>query len=100
MFIEFFRFFLILEARHEIIRKGPRYDAHLYTDQELKKFFSVVDKSQSVPSECPYKIQVMPVFFRILYTSGMRVSELRLARVMDVNTDDGYISVRDSKSHK
>lgn len=83
-----------------IVRKVPRYNAHIYTNQELKKFFSVVDKSQSVRSECPYRSQVIPVFFRILYTSGMRVSDLCLARVRDVNTDDGYISVRDAKNYK
>lgn len=83
-----------------IVRKPPRYNAHIYTDDELKSFFSAVDKSQSVPSECPYRGQVMPVFFRILYTSGMRVSELRLARVRDVNLDQGHIIVRDAKNHK
>lgn len=83
-----------------IVRKPPRYNAHIYTDDELKRFFSAVDKSQSVPSECPYRGQVMPVFFRILYTSGMRVSELRLARVRDVNLGQGHIIVRDAKNHK
>lgn len=78
----------------------PKYDAHIYTEEELKNFFSVVDKSQSVPSECPYRGIVMPVFFRILYTSGMRVSELRLAKVGDVNLDKGYIAVKNAKNRK
>lgn len=43
---------------------------------------------------------VMPVFFRILYTSGMRASELRLARLGDVNLEEGYIRVRQGKKHK
>lgn len=42
----------------------------------------------------------MPVFFRILYTSGMRVSELRLVRVKNVNLDDGYIFVKGGKNRK
>ncbi|KNY29874.1 tyrosine-type recombinase/integrase [Pseudobacteroides cellulosolvens] len=42
----------------------------------------------------------MPVFFRILYTSGMRVSELRLITVGDVNLEEGYITVRNAKNHK
>jgi len=42
----------------------------------------------------------MPIFFRILYTSGMRVSELRLARIRDVNLVEGYIRVREGKNHK
>ncbi|HKM35404.1 MAG TPA: tyrosine-type recombinase/integrase [Lachnospiraceae bacterium] len=78
----------------------PKYDAHIYTEDELKRFFSVVDKSQSLPSECPYRGLVMPVFFRILYTSGLRVSELRLAKVEDINLDKGYITVKNAKNHK
>ncbi|HBF2861212.1 Tyrosine recombinase XerC [Clostridioides difficile] len=83
-----------------IVRKSPRYNAHIYTDDELKSFFTAVDRSQSVPSECPYRSQVMPVFFRILYTSGMRVSELRLARIRDVDLEQGHIIVKDAKNHK
>ena len=63
-----------------ITRKRSGYDAHIYTDEELQSFFDAVDKSQSVPDSCPYRADVMPVFFRILYTSGMRVSELRLCQ--------------------
>lgn len=80
--------------------KVEKYDAHIYTDDELKRFFSAVDQSQSVPTECPYRSLVMPVFFRILYTSGMRVSELRLARIRDINLEEGYITVRNAKNHK
>ena len=80
--------------------KITKYNAHIYTEDELKRFFSVVDKSHSVPSECPYRGLVMPVFFRILYTSGMRVSELRLAKIKDVNLDAGYITVKNAKNHK
>lgn len=83
-----------------ITHKRIRYDAHIYTDDELQRFFDAVDKSQSVPDSCPYRGDVMPVFFRILYTSGMRVSELRLARISDVNLEDGYILVHEAKNHK
>lgn len=77
-----------------------KYDAHIYTDDELERFFEAVDKSQSVPSECPYRGVIMPVFFRILYTSGLRVSELRLVKVSDFHLDEGYIHVRNAKNHK
>ena len=43
---------------------------------------------------------VMPVFFRILYTSGMRVSELRLAKIRDVDLASGYIRVLSGKNQK
>ena len=80
--------------------KAQKYDAHIYTTDELSRFFAAVDASRSVQSECPYRNLVMPVFFRILYTSGMRVSELRLARVKDVNLDEGYIFVKGGKNRK
>ena len=83
-----------------ITQKRIRYDAHIYTDEELKRFFDEVDKSRSVPDSCPYRGDVMPVFFRILYTSGMRVSELRLTRIRDINLTEGYIAVHEAKNHK
>lgn len=83
-----------------ITKKRIKYDAHIYTDEELQGFFDVVDKSKSVPGSCPYRSDVMPVFFRILYTSGMRVSELRLARIRDINLEEGYIHVHEAKNHK
>jgi integrase len=83
-----------------IIKHPPKYDAHIYTPDELNRFFAAVDRSQSVPLECPYRGLVMPVFFRILYTSGMRVSELRLARIRDVDLDKGFVRVVNGKNHK
>ena len=83
-----------------LTKHPPKYDAHIYTDEELKLFFAEVDKSQSVQHECPYRAQVMPIFFRILYTSGLRVSELRLLRIRDFNLEKGYIHIREAKKHK
>ena len=80
--------------------KATKYDAHIYADDELTRLFSAIDKSLSVPGECPFRALVMPVFFRILYTSGMRVSELRLALVRDMDLEHGYITVRNGKNHK
>ena len=83
-----------------LTRHGTKYDAHIYTDDELVRFFSAVDKSKSVPRECPYRAKTMPIFFRILYTSGMRVSELRLLKIRDFDLEKGYITVREGKNHK
>lgn len=83
-----------------IVKHPPKYDAHIYTDDELKAFFSAVDKSVSVGKECPYRALVMPVFFRILYTSGLRVSELRLLKIRDVNLNENYICIHNAKNHK
>ena len=83
-----------------LVRKGPKFQAHIYTDDELRRFFMAVDSSVSIDESCPYRAKIMPLFFRILYTSGMRVSELRLAKVKDFNLDEGYIIVSNAKNHK
>ena len=83
-----------------LIRKPQKYNAHIYTDDELRRFFEAVDKSKSVPSECPYRHIIMPIFFRILYTSGLRVSELRLAKIEDFHLDEGYFIVKSGKNNK
>lgn len=83
-----------------LLKHPPKYDAHIYTDEELKAFFKAVDSSKSVEKQCPYRAMIMPVFFRILYTSGMRVSELRLCKVKDVNLDERYICVTNAKNQK
>lgn len=75
----------------------------MHTSTQMRNssvFFDEVDKSQSVPNSCPYRGDVMPIFFRILYTSGMRVSELRLTRIHDINLVEGYITVHGAKNHK
>lgn len=81
-------------------KRKHRYSAHIYSADELERFFAAVDVSQSVPSECPFRGEVMPIFFRILYSSGLRVSELRLIRISDFNLDEGYLFIKGTKNHK
>lgn len=83
-----------------LTRHPPKYDAHIYSETELRDFFAAVDNSKSVPAACPYRSQVMPIFFRILYTSGLRVSELRLLKIKDFNLEEGYIVIHQAKKHK
>lgn len=83
-----------------IIPHEPRYDAHIYTEDELRRFFKAVDESESIPSECPYRGMVMPIFFRILYTSGLRCSELRLVKLKDMHEDENYLVVVNGKNNK
>ena len=85
---------------HGITKHPSKYNAHIYSDDELKRFFAAVDESKSVEKLCPYRSLVMPVFFRILYSSGMRVSELRLAKVRDIDLNKGTILVRNGKNQK
>lgn len=76
--------------------KETQYIPYIYSDDELKRFFSQTEKCH-YSSEFPYRHLIMPVFFRMIYTCGLRVSEARLLKVGDVNLDMGILTINHSK---
>jgi integrase/recombinase XerD len=76
--------------------KERQYMPHIYTDDELKRFFSETEKCH-YSSEFPYRHLIMPIFFRMIYTCGLRVSEARLLKVSDVDLDAGILTINHSK---
>ena len=83
----------------ELLPKIPRYTPHIYTKDELMRLFEQTDKC-SYCYEVPYRHRVMPVFFRLLYSAAMRLSEARLLKTGDVDLDSGVITVKNAKLGK
>jgi integrase len=84
-----------------IIPKGyfpteEQYVPYIYTIDELKGFFAETEKCKYC-YECPYRHLIMPVFFRMIYMCGLRVSEARLLKVADVNLEKGVLTINQSK---
>jgi integrase len=80
-------------------RSTPRtYIPHAFTVEELQFFFNSCD-SINHKYGLIGKINkiTVPVFFRLLYSSGMRTTEVRLLRIGDVNLENGVISIKYSK---
>ena len=75
---------------------GAQYIPHIYTVDELTKFFAETDKCRYC-CEHPYRHLIMPVFFRMIYTCGLRVSEARLLKVGDVDIENGILAICHSK---
>lgn len=77
----------------------PRtYIPHPFTENELVSFFNACDTllvRKGMNGDIR-KITV-PVFFRLLYSSGMRTTEVRLLRNEDVNLENGVVNIRFSK---
>lgn len=76
--------------------KQIRYDAHIFTETELKAFFASIDGCKKSPFSS-MRCYVIPVFFRLLFTCGLRSSEARLLKVSDVDLSTGKIFIRKSK---
>jgi integrase len=76
---------------------GSQYVPHIYTHDELVRFFAETDKCHFC-SECPSRHLVMPVFFRLLFECGLRCSEARNLLVGDVDQINGCLTIRESKN--
>ena len=82
-------------------RKQPRgYVPHSFTETELQNFFQACDNINGTLTvgQRDQKITV-PVFFRLLYSSGIRTVEARLLRHKDVDLKSGVLNVRYSKGN-
>ena len=86
----------------EIPRKErSTYVPHAFTDEELANFFRSCD---SLPVSRGHWDSVLrkltvPVFFRLLYSSGLRTTEARKLRVVDVDLEHGVLDIRQSKGY-
>lgn len=76
---------------------GPQYVPHIYTKNELVRFFAETGKCHFC-YECPWRHLIMPVFFRLLFECGLRCSEARLMMVCDVDLEKGCLTIRESKN--
>lgn len=76
------------------------YIPHAFTKEELQNFFNACDTLEIRKGlGGDLRKITIPVFFRLLYSSGMRTTEVRLLRTKDVNLENGVINIRYSKGH-
>ncbi len=75
------------------------YIPHAFKYSELHDFFRACDNLPHKPNTHATHIRrlVVPVFFRILYSSGIRTNEARMLYVDDVNLVEGVLNIRHSK---
>ncbi len=73
---------------------------HIFIDEELFKFFKACDELETgcQLSSKLNRIEI-PVFYRLLYSSGLRLPEVRFLLKKDVNLKDGIIEVRRTKGY-
>lgn len=74
---------------------------HIFSEEELSMFFQKTselsfDKSEYKKS-CVLKRMLVPVYFRLLYSTGMRTNEARELRCEDVDLENGVISIINTK---
>ena len=82
-------------------RVQSKFSPHIYSDDELRRFFSVTDSmtwgSTSVITKNP---AIPATLFRVLLGCGLRVSEAINLKYQDVNLTDCTLRILESKNHK
>jgi site-specific recombinase XerD len=80
-------------------RTPATFVPRMLTDEELRKFFQVLDALEPT-AHSPLRHLIMPEVFRLLYGCGFRVSEVLKLQVRDVDLNQGVITVRQGKFRK
>ena len=81
-------------------RKERRtYIPHAFNEYELANFFRACDEIPDLPKTKRFASRriVVPVFFRLLYSSGIRTCEARMLQTEDVDLLHGVLDIRLSK---
>jgi len=81
----------------------PRRDTHVphvFSHTEIEKIFSVCDALVAERKVNHLMIIVLPTLFRLLYATGLRIGEALDLKNEDVNLDEQYLVVKDSKNGK
>ena len=86
-----------------VIPKEDRrtYIPHAFTETELTNFFKACDSITVRANILEHRKRriTIPVFFRLLYSSGMRTNEARMLKVSDVDLENGVINISSSKGY-
>lgn len=78
-----------------------KYIPHAFSDNELSRFFHECDsivQYKGRPASALRKV-TCPVFFRLLYSSGIRTTEARYLRREDVDLMHGALNIKQSKGY-
>lgn len=83
-------------------RAVPRkYIPHAFSQEELENFFAACDSIEAKTANKAHHSRriTVPVFFRLLYSSGMRPYEARMLMREDIDLSSGAVNIRKPKGH-
>ena len=82
---------------HDVKSIPTDFQPHIYTDDEIARYFRAVDTY--VPDKGNKKNLIqLPVLFRILYCCGTRINETLGIRKKDVDLENGIIALYETKN--
>ena len=83
------------------IRKQKKtFIPHIYTQREMGEIFNACDGLRCDRRRMNTSYMVMPSLIRLLYGTGIRIGEALCLKVKDVNLQDNFLILRDTKNGK
>ena len=76
------------------------FTPHIFSQNEISAIFKACDKLRAQKRVMNSIIIILPALFRLLYGTGLRISEALSLRNKDVHLDENYLVVRDCKNGK
>jgi integrase len=73
---------------------------YIFTHEEILRFFSVCDQIKVPLRNRRGVVFFLPFLFRLLYTTGIRISEAMTLSLNDVDVKNKHLKLRDSKNGK
>jgi len=70
------------------------FTPYIFSREEMAKLFQACDDLESQIKVLDSVIMIVPALIRVLYGTGLRISEALSMLDQDVNTDEGYIRIR------
>lgn len=96
--------FLCKTGIHSYIPQLPpcksSFTPHIFSQDEITAIFKACDELRAQKKVMNSIIIILPALFRLLYGTGLRISEALSLRNKDVHLDENYLVVRDCKNGK
>jgi len=89
---------VFMPPRPEKPFRYPKHRPYIYTEKELRNFFTQIDRWEQAPRS--NRRMVDPLLFRMLYGCGLRLMEALKLTVGDVNLAEGILRIRQTKNKK
>ncbi|MFI3263050.1 MAG: tyrosine-type recombinase/integrase [Rikenellaceae bacterium] len=81
-------------------QKNKIFIPRIFTHNEIQRFFTEADNLRLHSIQPRLCLFSMPMLFRVLYATGMRISEALNLNNEDINFDKGIILIRKSKNQR
>jgi integrase len=89
----------VYDAENTVLQRKS-FTPYIYTEDEIARIFRCADRYQPEYKPCIYdNSRMMPILLRLLYSTGMRISEVLSIRLGNIDVEKGLISVLDGKNH-